>query len=105
MDENDFGVKLLISYNINLEVSQEYYRFVLGKYVPTMQSMGLELSEAWHTAYGPYPNRLIGFVSRDSEQLRELMSSDVWEELNEELLDHVSELDYKVIKYKQGFQI
>ena len=104
MNEDDFGLKLLISYNIDLEDTQEYYRFVLGKYIPTMQSMGLEMSEAWHTAYGAYPNRLIGFISQDSQHLRELMMGDVWEELNEELKGHVSELEFKVIRYREGFQ-
>ena len=105
MNEIDNGLKLLVSYNINLEDSQEYYQFVMGKYIPAMQSMGLEMSEAWHTAYGLYPNRLIGFVSRDSEILKDLMAGEEWEELNEELSDHVSELDFKVIRYKLGFQI
>jgi len=105
MNDIDNGLKLLISYNIDQEDSQDYYRFVLGKYIPAMQSMGLEMSEAWHTAYGPYPSRLIGFVSRDSEILRELMAGEEWEALNEELSDHVSELDFKVIRYKLGFQI
>jgi len=105
MNEIDQGLKLLISYNVDLEDAQEYYRFVLGKYIPAMQSMGLEMSEAWHTAFGEYPNRLIGFVSRDGDILRELMVGEVWEELNEELSDHVSELDFKVIPYKLGFQI
>jgi hypothetical protein len=105
MDEIDLGLKLLISYNVDLEDSQEYYRFVLGKYIPAMQSMGLEMSEAWHTAFGEYPNRLIGFVSRDSHFLRELMVGEVWDELTDELQDHVSELEFKVIPYKIGFQI
>ena len=69
-----------------------------------MQSLGLEMSEAWHTAYGEYPNRLIGFVSRDGQVLRELMAGDMWDELNDELRIHVTELEFKVIPYKLGFQ-
>ena len=67
MSDNGSGLKLLISYDIDPEEGREYYEFALGKYVPTMQSMGLELSEAWHTAYGNYPNRLIGFIAKDEE--------------------------------------
>jgi hypothetical protein len=104
MSEIDSGLKLLISYNINLDEAQEYYEFVLGKYIPVMQALGLEMSEAWHTAFGDYPNRLIGFVSRDGNSLRELMEGETWEELNEELQTHVTELDYKVVPYKLGFQ-
>lgn len=105
MTEINNGLKLLISYNINLEDPQEYYEFVLGKYIPVMQALGLEMSDAWHTAYGNYPNRLIGFISPDSDVMRDVLDGETWEELNEELMEHVTELDYKVIPYKQGFQI
>ena len=98
------GLKLLISYNVDLDNSQEYYEFVLGKYIPVMQSFGLEMSEAWHTAFGDYPNRLIGFVSQDGEVMREVLSGETWEDLNEELSNHVTEFEFKVIPYKLGFQ-
>lgn len=105
MAEIEDGFKLLISYNINLEDAQEYYEFVLGRYIPVMQALGLEMSEAWHTAFGDYPNRLIGFVSRDDELMREVLTGGTWEELNDELREHVTEFDYKVIPYRLGFQI
>ena len=57
MSEIVGGLKLLISYNIRVDDAQDYYQFVLGRYIPALQSLGLEVSEAWHTAYGEYPNR------------------------------------------------
>ena len=105
MSDNGFGLKLLVSYDIDVEDAREYYEFALGQYIPSMQSMGLELSEAWHTAYGNYPNRLIGFVSRDEETMWDVLSGETWAELNDKLLDFVTDLDYKVIKYSLGFQI
>lgn len=98
------GLKLLLSYNIRLDEAQEYYTYVLGHYIPAMQSMGLEVGEAWHTAYGDYPNRLIAFVSRDRETVYSILTGNDWEELNEQLLQHVSDFTYKVIPYKVGFQ-
>ncbi len=105
MNDVETGLKLLISYNVDLDDAQGYYEFVLGKYIPEMQGMGLEMSEAWHTAFGEYPNRLIGFVSQDGDILRDVLEGETWEELTEELSNHVTELDYKVIPYKLGFQI
>lgn len=104
MDENIGGLKLLLSYNIRPEGGQEYYEYVLGHYIPVMQSMGLEVTEAWHTAYGDYPSRLLAFVSRDRETVQQLMNDEAWDELNERLLQHVTDFDYKVISYKIGFQ-
>ncbi len=99
------GLKLLLSYNIRPEGAQEYYQFMLGQYIPSMQARGLEVSEAWHTAYGSYPNRLVGFVSRDVDTMKDVISEDDWADLNEQLLEHVTDFEYKVIVYRQGFQL
>ena len=104
MSQNGNGLKLLISYNIDIENAREYYEFVLGQYIPMMQSLNLELSEAWHTAYGDYPNRLLGFVARDAKVMEEVMNGETWIDLNDKLLEFVSEFDYKVIPYSLGFQ-
>jgi len=104
MSQNGDGMKLLISYNIDIENAREYYEFALGQYIPMMQSLGLELSEAWHTAYGDYPNRLIGFVARDAKVMKEVMHGETWIDLNDKLLEFVTDLDYKVIPYSLGFQ-
>lgn len=104
MSEVADGLKLLLSYNIKGDDAQEYYQFVLGRYIPALQSLGLEVSEAWHTAYGEYPNRLIGFVSRDKETMMALLGDETWDDLNDQLLDYVTDFSYKVIPYTMGFQ-
>jgi len=104
MDKIDEGLKLVLSYNIRPEDAQAYYQFVLGQYVPVMQSLGLEMTEAWHTAYGDYPTRLIVFVSRDRETARRVVNDPAWDELNERLLEYVTDFDYKIIPYRVGFQ-
>ncbi len=96
--------KLLLAYDIKKDQMQEYYRFMLGRYVPVMQAMGLEMSEAWHTAYGDFPDRLVGFVARDRQTVDELLENDSWHSLNEELRRFVTNLDYKLIAYREGFQ-
>lgn len=105
MKESTSGYKLLLSYDVSPEHMQEYYRFVLGRYVPVMQAMGLEMSDAWHTAYGNFPNRLIGFVAREKKTLVEVLDNESWAALNEELQQFVSDFNYKVIPYREGFQI
>jgi hypothetical protein len=98
-------MKLLISYNIETDSMDRYYQFVLGQYIPAMQMMGLEMSEAWHTAYGDYPDRLVGFVARDGQAMEDLMYSDLWPQMNEQLQEFVGEFRYKVIPYREGFQL
>ena len=105
MKESSSGYKLLLSYDVIPEYMQEYYRFVLGHYVPVMQAMGLEMSDAWHTAYGDLPNRLIGFVAREKETLQNVLEDESWAALNEEMQQFVSDFNYKVIPYRERFQI
>ncbi len=104
MDEPT-GLKLLLSYDVRAENQQEYYKFVMGSYLPTLQSLGFQMSEAWHTAYGDAPNRLIGFVCSDEDTMRTLLTSDEWGSLNEQLEAYVTEFDYKFVPYKGGFQL
>lgn len=105
MNDETPGYKLLLSYEVNPESVQEYRQFVMRRYVPTMGTLGMQMSEAWHTAYGDAPNRLIGFVCRDWETVDELLGSDLWFELNEELHKYVTDFNYKVVPYKGVFQV
>ena len=104
MDEAK-GIKLLLTYDVIQERQQEYYHFVMGRYVPALQSMGFQMSEAWHTAYGNSPDRLVGFVCRDDETLQKLLDSDLWTTLNDELEEFVMGFSYKIVPYKGGFQL
>jgi hypothetical protein len=103
MDE-DNGLKLLLSYNIRANDMQAYYEFVLGRYIPMMQSLGLEMSEAWHTEYGNYPIRLLGFVARDEATMMKVLSGENWEDMNQQLEEYVTDFSYKVIPYTIGFR-
>lgn len=105
MNQSTDGLKLLLSYNIGPTDTRAYYEFVLGRYIPVLQALGLEMSEAWHTAYGEYPNRLVGFVCRDKNTMIDLLENDTWFELNDQLQEHVSDFSYKIIPYGIGFQI
>ncbi|MBE2198769.1 MAG: hypothetical protein IAE79_09175 [Anaerolinea sp.] len=103
--EDILGYKILLSYEIKQESLQEYYQFVMERYVPAMQSLGFQMSEAWHTAYGNAPNRLVGFVCRDRQTIDSLLDSDIWPDINDMLATYVTDFHYKVIPYRGGFQI
>ena len=104
MDEPT-GLKLLLSYHVRPEHQQEYHKFIMGQYLPALQNMGFQMSEAWHTAYGSAPNRLVGLVCSDEATMHMLLSSEEWETLNEELEQYVTDLDYKFVPYRGGFQL
>ncbi len=98
-------LKLLVSYEVEPAKMREYYEFVMRRYLPTMHAMGMEFVEAWATAYGNYPDRLIGFVARDEETVQGLLTNETWLNLNEQLFEYVTDFTYKVIPYREGFQL
>ncbi len=105
MSNQPIGYKLLVSYEVKPEAMQEYYQFVMGRYVPVLQSMGLQMSDAWHTAYGDAPNRLVGFVCEEQATINEVLNSENWAAINAQLERFVTDFSYKVIPYRGGFQI
>jgi hypothetical protein len=102
---DDARVKMLISYDVTPELQQAYYEFVLGEMVPTAQSMGLILNEAWHTAYGDYPIRLNGFVAKDRATLDRILASPEWKQLEDKLKRFDTGYQRKIIPYREGFQL
>ena len=105
MTDQIIGYKIMLTYEVKEERLQEYYQFVMGQYVPAMQAMGMQMSEAWQTAYGDAPNRLIGFVCEDKDTVTAVLNSEKWPTLNEQLEGLVTDFSYKVIPYRGGFQI
>ena len=103
MDDSN-GLKILLTYNIKGDDMQAYYEFVLGRYIPILQTLGLEMTEAWHTEYGDYPNRLIGFMARDEQTVSDLLIDETWEDLNDQLLEYVTDFSFKVVPYTVGFR-
>ena len=104
MNDEFGGLKLLLSYEVKQDVINEYRQFVMRDYVPSMHSLGFQMSEAWHTAYGDAPNRLIGFVCRDRGTLDNLLDSSEWTQLNSQLRSYVTDFSYKVVPYRGIFQ-
>jgi hypothetical protein len=94
-------VKLLISYDVVPELQQAYYEFVLGEMIPSAQSMGLVLNEAWHTAYGDYPIRLNGFVGAAAglDRFWPLLNGSSWKKAKR----FVNGYHRKIVVYREGF--
>jgi len=96
--------KMVVAYDIRPSNQEEYYQFVMGRFVPALQDMNVFMTEAWHTAYGEYPTRMISFVVEEYNTLNDVLESEEWADLEAELLSYVRNYSMKVIKYRPGFQ-
>lgn len=96
--------KLMLTYDIIPEAAEAYYRFTMGEFVPTLQNMGLFLLRAWHTAYGDYPVRQSEFVAEDLDTVREVLSSQEFQEMESALQEFVTNYNRKLVRFSDRFQ-
>jgi hypothetical protein len=96
--------KLLMQYDIVLETHDDYYRFVVGEFVPSLQKLGLYMLQAYHTAYGNYPVRQIEFVAEDINTIHEALASDAWERLMKRLNVYTTNYQQKIVHFRDAFQ-
>lgn len=97
-------LKLLLAYNIRPSREAEYYRYVLGEFLPTLQNIGLMMVEGWHTAYGDYPVRLIAFRAQDGVVMQDVLDSPEWKEGKDKLLTLVRDYEERLVPAKGIFQ-
>jgi hypothetical protein len=104
MQTNGTSVKLLISYDPLPEVREEYFRYVLGEFIPALEHLGLTICEAWHTAYGEHPLRLTGFLAADENTMDRVLASEAFLELEDRLQEFVVNYQKKVVRQRKRFQ-
>jgi hypothetical protein len=99
------AVKLLMTWDILPGREQEYFEFVVRDFIPGIQRLGMEPSDAWFTMYGSQPQILAAMQMPTIAALERIMASDEWQTLNQRLLDYVDHLNYKVVQARNGFQL
>ncbi len=97
-------VRLILTYDVDNENLDSYYQFVLGTYLPFLEKNGLRILDAWSVSYGDAPNRQIGFIAEDQELVFNLIDGLEWPEMNDKLYEYVTDFDYKLVKYREGYQ-
>src|SRR5512139_1283644 len=97
-------VKLRLSYDFRSVFENAYRRFVLEEFLPKAQELGLTPTDAWHTAYGSYPARLIAFVADDLHSAHRAMESDEWQSMMKRLEVYTGRVARRVVRFKGGFQ-
>jgi len=98
-------VKLLLSWDMIEGREQEYFEFLVRDFVPGIQNLGIQPTEAWYTTYGTGPQMLTGGVAEDMPTLKKALSSDEWRDLRERLLGYVSNFRTKIVRATGGFQM
>jgi len=96
--------KLILTWDINPEHEQEYFEFVVREFLPQVQKIGFQLTDAWVTVYGEQPQIMVGAVLPSIDQIRTVMNSPQWEKLIGKLMNFVTNFDSKIVPASGGFQ-
>ncbi|MBI2976841.1 MAG: hypothetical protein HY872_13980 [Chloroflexi bacterium] len=96
--------KILLSYDIIPETQESYFQFMLGEMVPAVQRLGLGMAEAWHTAVGNYPLRLVVFVGESEEAVEQVLASPEWDDYETRLQHYVTNYTRRVVPFRDRFQ-
>lgn len=97
-------VKMLLTFDPLPERREEYFRYMLGRFVPTLEHLGLTMAETWHTAYGDYPLRLTAFLAPDASTMTTVIGSEAFARLEEQLQDYVHNYSRRVVPADRRFQ-
>lgn len=99
------AVKLLMTWDILPGKEQDYFEFVVRDFIPGIQQMGMEPNDAWFTMYGTQPQIMVAAQISTMSKLRNLLSSNDWKSLTQNLLEYVENLNFKVVPARSGFQL
>jgi hypothetical protein len=98
------AVKIIMTWDIAPGHEQEYFEFVVREFLPGVQQLGFELSDAWATAYGSRPQILVGAQLPTQLKAQQVLRSSEWKSLQNQLLDLVTNYTQKIVKARGGFQ-
>ncbi len=71
-------VKLLMTWDIIPGREQEYFEFVVREFVPGIQRLGIQPTEAWYTTYGRRPQILTGAVADTVARMELALGTEEW---------------------------
>jgi len=84
---------------------QDYFEFVVRDFIPSLQRMGMEPSDAWYTVYGKQPQIMTAAQMPNLRALQDTLKSNEWESLTNTILDYVENFEYKIVPSRTGFQL
>jgi hypothetical protein len=96
--------KLILSWDIIPGREQEYFEFVVREFIPGVQRLGFNLTDAWATVFGGQPQILVGAISDTREQMNEILDAPEWLDLQLKLAAMIENYHQKIITAKDGFQ-
>lgn len=98
-------IKLLLMLDIRPGKEAEYFEFAVQEFVPKIQKLGMQPTEAWYTVYGNGPQILAGLVMEDRASIEKALQTEEWQTLKDKLMTYLASFQYKIVKHTGHFQL
>ncbi len=98
------AVKLILTWDIAPDKEQEYFEFVIREFIPGVQRLGFDLTDAWATVYGQRPQIQVDARVPTLTKAQQLTRSAEWSKLHDQLMDFVQNYSMKIVQARGGFQ-
>ena len=97
--------KVLLTWNIQSGIEREHFQRI-RVFVSKLSGLGLDLADAWYTAYGDAPQVLLGIVAAggQEDQLQNILDSEEWGEVLVELKPYITDYRQRIVKIEGQFQ-
>ncbi|NMC29392.1 MAG: hypothetical protein GYA45_04905 [Pelolinea sp.] len=96
--------KIILTWDVTPQNEQKYFEFLVREFLPGMQKLGFQLTDAWVTVYGNRPQILIGAVMASVDEIRTILDGADWFTLVGKLKDYVINYKQKLTIANGGFQ-
>ncbi len=100
----DTQVKLILTWDIKRGQEKHYFTFITQEFPNALDEAGFQLTDAWYTLYGDWPQVSMGFLGDDLLTLQGFLTSEPWLELKQRLLVYTERFTQKIITARGGFQ-
>jgi hypothetical protein len=98
-------IKLIMTWDIKAGREPEYLEFIMREFGPSMVKLGLQPTDAWYTVFGRGPQVLAAGVTDELQQMRDILTSVEWRELEAKLLPYVENYQRRIVEAVDGFQM
>ena len=72
------AVKLILTWDILPGREQDYFEFVVRDFIPGLQRLGMQPSDAWFTMYGDQPQIMAAAQMSNIDALNNILDSTEW---------------------------
>ena len=83
----------------------EYFEFVVREFIPGIQRLGLEATDAWFTMYGDRPQIITGALMPNRQAVERVLQTSEWQNLSDQLFTFVENFNLKIVPARKGFQM